>query len=226
MNGAMDQLRAWRRSILRSVGRSDGGGATGPLARTFFSARAKSVVNRDAAAPGFDAAPPAGSGPASACSRTSESKVAARIPQRMAPRMRRACSPAVSSRPKKKTKRSGEASRGLSRTPVPGSLTITPAFSRPMKAMNRPIPTAMPFLMLGLIAASSISRTPIKESARKRIAEMKITPRPICQGVVAPTVRSPAFARAAIQVLAAGSSERTKKKFSPIPGAWAMGSRA
>ncbi len=105
----------------------------------------------------------------------------------------RAARPSTS-RPTKNTIRSGEAKCGFSFTAVPGSLTISPAFCRPMKAMNSPMPMAMPFFMLGLMASISVSRTPTSDSSRNSTPEKKTTPRPICQGIG----RSPPRRRAGI----------------------------
>ncbi len=69
--------------------------------------------------------------------------------------------------PAKKTRRSGEAKWAFIFTAVPGSLMIRPAFWRPMKAMKRPMPVAMPFLRLGLTALKMSSRRPTSERMRK-----------------------------------------------------------
>ena len=89
--------------------------------------------------------------------------------------------------------------------------------------MNSPMPTAMPSRMLGLMALRIASRTPKMERSRNKRPERKTTPSAICQGVVEPGTIRPAWTRASISALAAGIAEKTKKKFSPMPGAWAIG---
>jgi hypothetical protein len=55
-----------------------------------------------------------------------------------------------------------------------------------MKAMNRPMPTAMAFFMEGLMAFMTASRTPSRLSSRKMRPAMKITPMRHRQGVGLP----------------------------------------
>ena len=148
--------------------------------------------------------------------RTTANRVAATIPSTIDPRTFRACRQAVTSRPKKKTIKSGEVNRGLSVTHVSGCICTSPAFCRPMKAMNSPIPTAIPFRRLALIVSSNIRCTPNSESNRNNTPEMNTTPSATCQASVSP-------ARTAASPAAAGIAENTKKKFSPMPGAWATG---
>ena len=129
------------------------------------------------------------------------------IPQRIDPRTLRACSAAVTSNPKKNTSRSGDARCAFNFTAVPESFKITPASCKPMNAMNSPIPTAMPFFMLGLTASKIISRSPSSDRIKNSTPEMKTAPSAACQPSANPAA------------VAAGIAENTKKKFCPIPGA-------
>ena len=139
------------------------------------------------------------------------SAVAPTMPHRIEPRTLRTCSTAVSSSPAKNTSKSGEAKWGFIFTAVPGSLTMSPAFCKPMKAMNRPMPAAMPFFRLGLRALKIISRNPTSDRIRNSTPEMNTVPSATSQALAKPAAA------------AAGRAENTKKKFSPMPGAWAMG---
>ncbi len=80
-----------------------------------------------------------------------------------------------------------------------------------MKAMNSPMPAAMAFLRLGLMASKIISRRPTSERIRNSTPEMNTVPRATRQPLAKPAA------------VAAGIAENTKKKFSPMPGACAMG---
>ena len=133
------------------------------------------------------------------------------MPHRIEPRTLRACSTAVVSRPAKNTIRSGEAKCAFNFTAEPGSLTMTPAFCSPMNAMNRPMPAAIAHFMLGLTALKIISRRPASDRIKNKIPDTKTVPRATCQLLVKPAAA------------AAGMAENTKKKFSPMPGACAMG---
>jgi hypothetical protein len=146
--------------------------------------------------------------------------VAPRIPKSIDPRTRRTWRTAVSISPKKKIMRSIDPKLGFNLTRVPGfntppwieaEVTINPAFCSPINAINRPIPTAMAFFILGLMAFKIISLTPTRESRRNRTPEINTTPNPTCQEFVNPAA------------VAAGIAVKTKTKFSPIPGACAMG---
>ena len=94
---------------------------------------------------------------------------------------------------------------------MPGSLTISPAFCNPMKAMKSPMPAAMACFMLGLIEFMTASRAPTSDSTRNSMPDTNTAPSAVAQGTVAPAAA------------AAGIAVNTKKKFSPMPGACAMG---
>ena len=202
-NGSIAGDSAWNRSICKNVGASDGGADTRPLANSNRCTSIEPVTTGDAATA------------SGSCGKTSfkptVSAVAEAMPQRIEPRTRRANSTAVTSRPVKNTIRSGDVKCAFSFTAVPGSLTIKPAFCRPMKAMNRPMPAAMPFLRLGLTALKINSRRPTSERIRNSTPEINTAPSATCQPLAKPAA------------VAAGMAEKTKKKFSPMPGAWAMG---
>ena len=80
-----------------------------------------------------------------------------------------------------------------------------------MKAMNSPMPAAIACRMLGLIAFITASRAPTSDSTRNSTPETNTAPSAVAHGTAAP-------AAAAI-----GTAVKTKKKFSPMPGAWAIG---
>jgi hypothetical protein len=83
-----------------------------------------------------------------------------------------------------------------------------------MNAMNNPMPPAMAPFKLGLIEFITISRAPPSESARNSTPETNTTPSAVAHGTARPAAA------------AAGMTEKTKKKFSPMPGACATGYRA
>ena len=80
--------------------------------------------------------------------------VAARMPQKIAPRTPSAISPAVTSKPKKKMIRSGEAKCGFKLGPA-GEKWTRPAVFMPITAMNSPMPTAIALRRLGLMVSRS-----------------------------------------------------------------------
>ena len=164
MNGAIAQDNGETRSSFNSVGAIGGGKATTPLAN------ANCVASIDFATSGASATgwPSSGRPSFSAAANA----VDAAMPKMIDPRTRRACSAAVTSRPRKNTIRSGEANCGLSFQP-PSSLFPRSKWAvlMPMTTMNSPMPTAMPLRMLGLIASISFSRTPSVESSRKTTPE-------------------------------------------------------
>ena len=92
------------------------------------------------------------------------------MPKRIDPRTRRACKKAVTISPKKNTIMSGEANCTFIFTQVPGSGITRCVNCRPIKAMNSPMPTAMPLRMLGLMASMSFSRTPSMRKQQKQHA--------------------------------------------------------
>jgi hypothetical protein len=102
------------------------------------------------------------------------------------------------------------ASLGLIATSVPAFGTMMPALRSPMNAMNRPMPAAMALRMLGLIASMIASRTPTSDSTRNRTPATNTSPSATRHGSATP---------AAPRVMITD----TKKKFSPMPGASAMG---
>ncbi len=163
MKGAIFQESGEIRLNCSSVGAIDGGGATQPLARV------NSVTSFDFATTGIAAicCPSSGNPSLNPTARS----VAAMMPRMIEPRTRRACSAAVTSRPTKKTIRSGEANCGLSFQPVAGSSSSKCVLFMPISTMNSPMPTAMPLRMLGLIASINFSRTPSIESSRKTTPE-------------------------------------------------------
>ena len=99
----------------------------------------------------------------------------------------------------------------FSPTAVPGSLTINPAFCSPMNAMKRPMPAAIACFMLGLIAFITASRAPASDSTRNSTPDTNTAPSAVAHGTTAPAAA------------ATGIAVNTKKKFSPLPGACAMG---
>ena len=133
------------------------------------------------------------------------------MPQRIEPRTRRACRTAVVIRPMKNTIESGEARCAFNFTAEPGSLMITPDCCNPMNAINNPIPAAMPFFMLGLTELKISSRNPTSDRIKNSTPDTNTTPSATCQPLAKPAA------------VAAGIAEKTKKKFSPMPGACAIG---
>ena len=188
-------------SICRNVSASEGGAEMMPLAN------ANCLISIESTTSGKEDC-------ASASLSIIASPVAATIPQSIEPRTLRACSTAVVNKPTKNTIKSGEAKCAFSFTAEPGSLMISPVFCKPMNAMNSPMPAAMPFFRLGEMALKIISRNPISERIRNKTPEIKTQPSATCQPFAKPAA------------VAAGITENTKKKFSPMPGAWAMGYRA
>ncbi len=76
--------------------------------------------------------------------------------------------------------------------------------------MNSPMPTAMPFRMLGLMASITASRTPKMVSRMKATPDRNTIPSAVCQASGTPIPPS-------------AMTTVTKKKFSPMPGASAIG---
>ena len=104
----------------------------------------------------------------------------------------------------------GSVTFGLSLSNVPGASTTTPAFRSPMNAIKRPIPTAIPFFRLGLTPSIMAARMRIADRMRKRTPAMNVIPRATFQDCEKPAAVRP-------------MTTETKKKFSPMPGACAMG---
>ena len=94
---------------------------------------------------------------------------------------------------------------------IEAPVIINPVFCNPMKAIKRPIPTVIPFFMLGLSACMSCVRKLVNEMRRNKTPEIKTMPSAVCHGASKPAAA------------AAGRMEKTKKKLTPIPGARAMG---
>ena len=111
--------------------------------------------------------------------------VSTRMPISMAPLTLRACSTAISTIPARVSRAVG-VFRLPSATVVAGLATTSPAFFRPMKAMNRPMPAAVA-ASRGLGIERTISwRTPTSVSSRKAIPEMKTQPSAVSHGTPMP----------------------------------------
>ena len=203
MNGSIAGVSACTRSIFRNVGPSDAGGAINAVAN---SKRVASIDSRTSRARETFVG---------TCGNVILTKhanaVATTMPQRIDPRTRRPYRTAVVRRPTKNTMESGDAKCVFSFTAVPASLMITPACCNPINAMKSPIPVAIPFFRLGLTALKISSRNPTSDKIKNNTPETNTTPSATCHPFVKPAA------------VAAGSAEKTKKKFSPMPGAWAMG---
>ena len=89
-------------------------------------------------------------------------------------------------------------------------MITTPPSTRPMNVMNRPMPTAIPLRMLRLMAFRIASRMPEAEISQKMTPDTKTMPSAVCQALGMP--------RAVTLMMT-----DTKKKFSPMPGASAIG---
>ena len=73
------------------------------------------------------------------------------------------------------------------RPACPARPTISPACWRPMNAMNSPMPTAMPFRMLGLIASMTASRTRSSVSRMNATPDRNTIPSAVCQASGTPS---------------------------------------
>ncbi len=117
--------------------------------------------------------------------RAQPAAVARRMPIRIAPLTRQACSTAISTRPMIAT-----AAVGVVRSPratvVAGWATMIPASFRPMKAMNSPTPAATAENSGLGIAATIIWRTPTRVSTRKATPDRKTQPRAVSHGTPMP----------------------------------------
>ena len=71
-------------------------------------------------------------------------------------------------------------------TNVAGWATMILALRKPMKAMNRPIPAAVPYFRQSGMPFTIISRTLVSVSRRKSMPEMNTTPSAVCQGTPRP----------------------------------------
>ena len=96
--------------------------------------------------------------------------------------------------------------RSPSCTNVAGLSTISPAFLRPIKAMNKPMPHCTPILSDGGIDSAIFVRTPVNDSIRKRIPFQKTIPNAASHGISRPR-----------------QMVNAKKAFKPMPGANAIG---
>ena len=123
------------------------------------------------------------------------------IPPMIDPVTRRACRTAATRNPTINTITSGDAIWGFIATPVPGLTTTSCAFRSPMNAMNKPIPTAIPYFRLGLTASNSFFRTPTREMTTKITPATNTAPSAAAHGSEAPAAA------------ATGMAVRTKKKF-------------
>src|SRR5262249_41880190 len=189
--------------IFRNVGPSDGGRATTAVANS------KRVTSIDSLTTRLVEMPDGMCG--NAILKRHAKAVARTMPQRRERRTGRACKTAVVKTPTKKTIKAGDAKCAFILTAGPESLTITPACCNPMNAINKPIPAAILFFRLGLIELKISLRNPISDKIKKSTPETNTTPSATC-----PPLAKPA-------AVAAGSAEKTKKKFSPIPAACAIG---
>ena len=88
---------------------------------------------------------------------------------------------------------------------------MSPVFCKAMNVMKSPMPAAMPFFMLGEMALKIISRSPINDRIKNNRPDTNTQPSATCQPLAKPAA------------VAAGITVNTKKKFSPMPGACAMG---
>ncbi len=117
-------------------------------------------------------------------STTMASTVVTRMPSRIAPRTRRATSTATSSRPTENT-RTGQPSRA---PPMPSSTgtgptavrRTNPPSTRPMSAMNSPMPTPMAVLSCSGTAVNTAVRNPVSTSTV--MSRPSITTSPIAAG--------------------------------------------
>ncbi len=144
-------------------------------------------------------------------STTAATTVVATMPSRIAPRVRRATSTAVSSSPTTKTRvgqpRSWPVAPSWTGTVVPaasGMRRTKPASTSPMKAMNSPMPT--------LIAVLSSPGMAWKTAVRKPVSTSSVMTRP------SSTTRPMASAQ-----LISDAIEKVTKTFSPRPVASANG---
>ncbi len=102
-----------------------------------------------------------------------------------------------------------EVDRSPRATRVASSFTTMPAFCSPMKAMNRPMPAlTASFSGIG-IELMIASRTPVTASSRNTSPDTNVAASAVSHGTPSPI-----------------TTENAKKAFSPMPGAWAMGSFA
>ena len=60
------------------------------------------------------------------------------------------------------------------------------ALRKPMNAMNRPIPAAVPYFRQSGMPLTIISRTLVRVSKRNSMPEMKTTPSAVCHGTPRP----------------------------------------
>ena len=113
---------------------------------------------------------------------TIASVVDAAIEIKRAPSTRRATRAAATSKPTANTRIRSEARSAASETigDPPSGCTTIPAFTKPMKAMNRPIPIAIARFRSSGIARNTASRKPV--STRTEIASPSITITPIASG--------------------------------------------
>ena len=96
--------------------------------------------------------------------------------------------------------------RSPSCTKVAGLSTISPAFLRPIKAMNKPMPHCTPILREGGIDSAILVRTPVRERSKKRMPFHKTIPSAASHGISRPR-----------------QMVNAKKAFKPMPGANAIG---
>ena len=107
-------------------------------------------------------------------------RVTATMPMKMAPFTSRAMRTPVMMRPT-----DARMAGGLARFPrvtrVAGDPLMKPASLMPMKAMKRPMPTGVAFLMDSGMASTSLALRPRRVRRMKRIPSTNTAPRAICQ---------------------------------------------
>jgi hypothetical protein len=131
--------------------------------------------------------------------------VMATMPIRIAAPTRRATRIAISTSPAAASSTCG--SEDLpSPTKVAGLATIILALRSPTKAMNRPMPAAVPCFRQSGISLTMCSRTLVSVSNRKSRPDSNTTPRAVCHGTPRPI-----------------TIEYVKYALSDIPGASAIG---
>ena len=105
-----------------------------------------------------------------------------RMPHRMAP-----FTPKYSMAPMMTTPISASATCGVAMSPsatrVEASAAAIPAFCRPMKVMNRPMPVVMPYFKFSGMQFTSVSRNLNAERMMKMMPSTRMAVRAICQAL-------------------------------------------
>ncbi|CPU66284.1 Uncharacterised protein [Mycobacteroides abscessus] len=149
-------------------------------------------------------------------SSTTASTVAVRIATSSAPLTLRTHSTIVSTRPTTNT-RIGHVPRLPSASSVPLPAVTKPALTRPMSAMNRPMPTLMAVFSSSGTARKTASRNPVSTSTRMMRPSM--TTRPIASAHVTPGSDAIEYATTALRPSPAASPSG---KFAKTPMASVM----